>query len=71
MTVGEILSLALAMGLSGHLGRVSVSCDLITFFRYLLLAQEQLCSLIRWGHNLPKAACPLAALSVLVPVDSR
>ena len=52
MTVGDILSLALAMGSLAILVELVVSFDRITFCRYLVLAQGQLRSLIRWGHTL-------------------
>ena len=58
-TVGEILALALAIGptkfVAGPLALlvdIVVSCDLVTFYSYLVLAQGQLRSLIRWGHLL-------------------
>ena len=54
MTVGEVLSLALAAGqtkfVAGPLAllvEIVVSCDLIRFYSYLVLAQGQLRSLIR------------------------
>ena len=56
-TVGEVLALALTMGptkfVAGPLAMlidVVISGDLITFYSYLILAQEQLRSLTRWGH---------------------
>ena len=57
VTVGEILALALAMGptkfAAGPLAllvEVVVSCDLTSFYSYLVLSQGQLRSLTRWGH---------------------
>ena len=57
VTVGEILALALAMGptkfAAGPLALlvdIVVSCDLTSFYSYLVLSQEQLRSLTRWGH---------------------
>ena len=59
MTVGEVLALALAAGptkfVAGPLAlliEIVVSCDLIMFYSYLVLAQGQLRSLIRWSHIL-------------------
>ena len=56
-TVGEVLVLALAMGpskfVAGPLALLIdtvVSCDLVTFYSYLVLAQWQMHSLTRWGH---------------------
>ena len=56
-TVGEVLALALAMGpakfVAGPLALlvdIVVSCDLTSFYSYLVLAQGQLRSLTRWGH---------------------
>ena len=56
-TVGEVLALALTMGptkfVAGPLAMlvdVVISGDLITFYSYLILAQGELRSLIRWGH---------------------
>ena len=56
-TVGEVLALALTMGptkfVAGPLAMlvdIVISGDLITFYSYLILAQGQLRSLIRWGH---------------------
>ena len=56
-TVGEVLALALTMGptkfVAGPLALlidIVTSGDLITFYSYLVLAQGQLRSLIRWGH---------------------
>ena len=58
-TVGEMLALALTMGptkfVAGPLAmlvELVVSSDLVTFYSYLILAQGQLRSLIRWGHLL-------------------
>ena len=59
MTVGEVLALALAAGptkfVAGPLTllvETVVSCDLTMFYSYLVLAQGQLRSLIRWSHIL-------------------
>ena len=56
-TVGEVLSLALTMGptkfVAGPLALlvdIVISCDLTSFYSYLVIAQGQLRSLIRWGH---------------------
>ena len=56
-TVGEVLALALAMGpakfVAGPLALLIdtvVSCDLETFYNYLVLAQGQMSNLTRWGH---------------------
>ena len=56
-TVGEVLALALTMGptkfVAGPLALlvdVVMSCDLTSFYRYLVIAQGQLRSLTRWGH---------------------
>ena len=56
-TVGEVLALALAMGpakfVAGPLVLlvdIVISCDLTSFYSYLILAQGQLRSLTRWGH---------------------
>ena len=56
-TVGEVLALALAMGpakfVDGPLALlvdIVISCDLTSFYSYLVLAQGQLRSLTRWGH---------------------
>ena len=56
-TVGEVLALALAMGptkfVAGPLALlidIVISCDLTSFYRYMVIAQGQLCSLNRWGH---------------------
>ena len=58
-TVGEVLALALAAGpakfVAGPLTllvEIVVSCDLTMFYSYLVLAQGQLRSLIRWSHIL-------------------
>ena len=56
-TVGEVLALALTMGptkfVAGPLAplvEIVISCDLTTFYSYLVIAQGQLRSLTRWGH---------------------
>ena len=56
-TVGEVLALALVMGptefVAGPLALlvdIVISCDLTTFYSYLVIAQGQLRSLTRWGH---------------------
>ena len=56
-TVGEVLALALAIGptkfVAGPLALLIdmvVSCDLTSFYSYLVLAQGQLRSLTRWSH---------------------
>ena len=56
-TIGEVLALALTMGptkfVDGPLALlvdIVVSCDLTSFYSYLVIAQGQLRSLIRWGH---------------------
>ena len=56
-TVGEVLALALAMGptkfVAGPLALlvdIVISCDLTSFYSYLVIAQGQLRSLTRWGH---------------------
>ena len=61
ITIGEVLALALAAGptkiVAGPLPflvEIVVSCDFIIFYRYLVLAQGQLRSLIRWSHILHK-----------------
>ena len=58
-TIGEVLALALTMGptkfVAGPLALlvdIVVSCDLTSFYSYLVIAQGQLRSLIRWGHLL-------------------
>ena len=64
MTIGEVLALALAFGptkfVAGPLALLSeivVSCDLIALDSYLVLAQGQFRSLIRWGHILSTLDC--------------
>ena len=59
MTIGEVLALALAAGPTKFVGgplpllvEIVVSCDLIMFYSYLVLAQGQLRSLVRWSHIL-------------------
>ena len=59
MSIGDVLALALAVGPAKFVAvplalliETVVSCDLIMFFSYLVLAQGQLRSLIRWGHIL-------------------
>ena len=59
MSIGEVLALALMVGpakfVAGPLAlliEIVVSCDLIMFYSYVVLAQGQLRSLIRWGHIL-------------------
>ena len=56
-TIGEVLALALTMGptkfVAGPLALlvdIVISCDLTSFYSYLVIAQGQLRSLIRWGH---------------------
>ena len=56
-TVGEVLALALTMGptkfVAGPLALlvdIVISCDLTSFYSYLVIAQGQLRSLTRWGH---------------------
>ena len=56
-TVGEVLVLALTMGptkfVAGPLALlvdIVISCDLTSFYSYLVIAQRQLRSLTRWGH---------------------
>ena len=56
-TVGEVLALALAMGptkfAAGPLALlvdIVISCDLTSFYSYLVIAQRQLRSLTRLGH---------------------
>ena len=59
MTVGEVLAHALAAGPAKFVAgpitllvEIVVSCDLTMFYSYLVLAQGQLRSLIRWSHIL-------------------
>ena len=59
MTIGEVLVLALAVGptklLAGPLAlmiKIVVSCDLIMFYSYMILAQGQFRSLACWSHIL-------------------
>ena len=59
MTIGETLALALSVGPTKFVAsplalliEMVVSCHLIMFYSYLVLAQGQLHSLIRWGHIL-------------------
>ena len=59
MTIGDVLALAVAVGpakiVAGPLAlliEIGVSCYLIMFYSYLILAQGQLHSLARWGHIL-------------------
>ena len=56
-TVGEVLALALTMGptkfVAGPLALlvdIVISCNLTSFYSYLVIAQGQLRSLTRWGH---------------------
>ena len=56
-TVGEVLALALTMGptkfVAGPLALlvdIVISCNLTSFYSYLVIAQGQLQSLTRWGH---------------------
>ena len=56
-TIGEVLALALTMGptkfVAGPLALlvdIVISCDLTSFYSYLVIAQGQLRSLTRWGH---------------------
>ena len=56
-TIGEVLALALTMGptkfVAGPLALlvdIVISCDSTSFNSYLVIAQGQLRSLIRWGH---------------------
>ena len=56
-TIGEVLTLALTMGptkfVAGPLALlvdIVISCDLTSFYSYLVTAQGQLRSLTRWGH---------------------
>ena len=58
-TIGEVLALALAAGptkfVAGSLAlliEIVVSCDLIMFYSYLILAQGQLRSMVHWSHIL-------------------
>ena len=56
-TIGEVLALALAMGPTKFVAGppallvdIVISCDLTSFYSYLVIAQGQLRSLIRWRH---------------------